>query len=223
MYVNDFDENGTLEQILCQFNGDKSYPMILRHDLVARLPFLKGKYLEYERYKEQTIEDIFSKEQLKHAARLEAKLFESSVFINDKKGGFTRQSLPLQAQFSPINAISCKDYDGDGKKDLLVGGNFYEVKPEAGMYDASYGLLLKGDAKGGFTALPPTKTGIFVKGAVKNIITVQEKENEKIVFILNNAAPVMLQPNNKIKKAALERAAGKRVSNITKNKSSKSF
>jgi len=45
MYVNDFDQNGTLEQIICTYNGDKSYPMALRHDLLQQLPLLKKKYL----------------------------------------------------------------------------------------------------------------------------------------------------------------------------------
>jgi len=197
MYVNDFDENGKMEQIVCQFNGNKSYPMILRHDLVALLPFLKGKYLKYDRYKEQTIEDIFSKEQLKKAIKLEANLFESSIFSNNKNGSFTRQSLPLEAQFSTIYGISSEDYDGDKKNDLLLGGNFYESKPEVGTYDASYGLLLKGDGQGNFTPLLPLESGIFVKGPVRDIVSIKHKETERVVFVLNNSAPVIFQSNNK--------------------------
>ena len=41
MYVSDFDENGTIEQIVCCYNGDKQYPMALRHDLMGVLPYLK--------------------------------------------------------------------------------------------------------------------------------------------------------------------------------------
>jgi hypothetical protein len=207
MYVNDFDENGTIEQIVCQFNGDKSYPMILRHDLVAILPFLKGKYLEYDRYKEQTIDDIFSKEQLKNAKKLEANLFESSVFVNNKNGGFNRQPLPPEAQFSPIYGITWLDYDGDGKKDLLLGGNFYESKPEVGSYDASYGLLLKGDDNGAFTSLSSMRSGILVKGAVRDIIPIKHNGTERIIFILNNASPVIFQSNSKIKKGRPEKGS----------------
>ena len=32
LYINDFDQNGTAEQIVCTYNGDQSYPMALRHD-----------------------------------------------------------------------------------------------------------------------------------------------------------------------------------------------
>ena len=50
MYVNDFDENGTVEQIVCCYNGDKQYPVALRHDLLAVIPSLKKKFLKYSDY-----------------------------------------------------------------------------------------------------------------------------------------------------------------------------
>ncbi len=202
MYVNDFDDNGTIEQIVCQYNGNKSYPMVLRHDLVALLPFLKGKYLKYDRYKEQTINDIFSKDQLKNAVKLEAFLFESSVFINNKNGTFTRKALPAEAQLSPVYGIVCNDYDGDGKKDLLLGGNFYAAKPEVGIYDASYGLFLNGDGKGNFNAVTSASSGINVKGEVRNIVEIQSKKGQKkLVFLLNNEAPVIYRTRDKKKTA----------------------
>ena len=148
MYVSDFDENGSVEQMISCYNGDKAYPMALRHDLVGVLPYLKKKYLKYDSYKEQTIEDIFTKEQLSKAVKLEAKEMRSSVLINNRNGTFTIKPLPTEAQLSPVNGITVNDYDGDGKADILLGGNFYQSKPEAGIYDASYGLLLKGDGKG---------------------------------------------------------------------------
>ncbi|HVG17330.1 MAG TPA: VCBS repeat-containing protein, partial [Chitinophagaceae bacterium] len=101
MFVNDFDGNGKLEQIVSQHEGSKSYPMVLRHDLVALLPGLKSKYLKYERYKQQTIEDIFTKSELKNAIKLEAYTLETTVFINNQKGGFIKKPLPLEAQFAP--------------------------------------------------------------------------------------------------------------------------
>ncbi|MEX2234468.1 MAG: VCBS repeat-containing protein, partial [Cyclobacteriaceae bacterium] len=38
MYVNDFDQNGAIEHLICTFNGEKSYSLILRHDLVSQIP-----------------------------------------------------------------------------------------------------------------------------------------------------------------------------------------
>jgi len=61
--------------------------------------------------------------------------------------------LPIEAQLAPIYASLAGDFDGDGKIDLVVAGNFYGVTPREGRYDASYGLLLHGDGHGGFTAV----------------------------------------------------------------------
>ena len=186
MYVSDFDENGSVEQVITCYNGDKAYPMALRHDLVAVLPYLKKKYLKYESYKEQTIDDIFTKDQLAKAVKLEAKEMRSSVLLNNRNGTFTLKPLPTEAQFSTVSGIAVSDYDGDGKQDILLGGNFYQSKPEVGIYDASYGLLLKGDGKGNFKAMNANKSGFFLKGAVRDIITIKSKKKDLVIVARNN-------------------------------------
>jgi hypothetical protein len=191
MYVSDFDENGSVEQIITCYNGDKAYPMALRHDLVGVLPYLKKKYLKYESYKEQTIEDIFKPEQLKKATKLEAREMRSSVLMNTKNGKFSMKPLPTEAQFTVLYGMTAGDYDGDGKLDLLVAGNLYQSKPETGISDAGYGLLLKGDGKGNFTGIKEQQSGVLVKGAVRNILQVKAGGKQLTVFALNNAAPVL--------------------------------
>ena len=187
MYVSDFDENGSVEQVITCYNGEKSYPMSLRHDLVQALPYLKKKYLRYADYKLQTIEDIFTEGLLKKAERLDAYELKSCVFINDKKGGFRCQPLNKEAQLSPLYAIAVKDVDGDAKMDLVVGGNFYESKPEVGIYDASYGLVLKGDGNGNFTALKAGQSGINIKGAVRDLVWLNHKGHPLVIIAKNNA------------------------------------
>ena len=135
------------------------------------------------------MEDIFSKEQLSKATKLDASTMESSVFINNKNGTFFRKRLPTEAQLSPIYGIAVDDFDGDGNKDILMGGNFYESKPEVGIYDASYGTLLKGDGKGSFTAMHAQQSGINVRGAVRDINLISVNKKRVVMFALNNAAP----------------------------------
>ena len=67
MYVSDFDLNGTVEQIICTYDGDKSYPLALKHDLTKEIPALEKKYPKYEMFKNQQIADIFTPEQLNNA------------------------------------------------------------------------------------------------------------------------------------------------------------
>jgi hypothetical protein len=70
--------------------------------------------------------------------------------------------------------------------DLLVGGNFYESKPEVGIYDASYGLLLKGDGRGGWTPVPAARSGFFIKGAVRDIAPLKVGDRRSVVVARNN-------------------------------------
>ena len=58
------------------------------------------------------------------------------------------QALPLEAQLSPVFGIVVDDFDGDNKKDIWLGGNFYALKPQAGRHNASKGVLLKQVANG---------------------------------------------------------------------------
>lgn len=188
MYVNDFDNNGTVEHLICSFNGDKSYPMILRHDLVAQVPSLKKKYLKYETFKDQTITDIFSPQQLANALELKVHEMRSSVAINNGKGGFTLRALPVEAQFSPMYGIEIVDVDKDGNLDLVTGGNLFNVKPEVGRYDGSYGLVLKGDGQGNFRSISARESGLHVEGEVRDIVTVDTRKGKIIVISRNNDA-----------------------------------
>lgn len=193
MFVSDFDQNGTIEQIICTYQGDKNYPMVLRHDLVAHIPSLKKKYLKYENYKDQTVEDVFGAEQLKRAVELKVFNLSTSVLMNEGNGKFSLKALPTEAQFSPVFGINILDVDGDDKLDILLGGNLYGAKPEAGRYDASFGTTLKGDGRGGFVPLKAVTSGLKIDGEIRDIITIRGKEQELIVISRNNADIVTLK------------------------------
>jgi hypothetical protein len=196
MYTEDFDNNGTVEQVITCYNGDSSYPVSLRHDLVGALPYLKKKYLKYADYQHEKIENIFTADQLERAVKGEAEMMESSVLINKGNGTFSVKALPREAQLSPVYGIACGDYDGDGKTDILVGGNFYESKPEAGIYDASYGLLLKGDGQGNFRSLKAQQSGISIRGAIRDIIPLTIGRKKVILYAANNSSIKILGYSN---------------------------
>jgi hypothetical protein len=185
LYIHDFDQNGTIEQILCQYNGDKSYPFILRHDLVLQMPILKKKYLKYNSYKNQQITDIFDKPLLASALKLQANTLETVVYLNTGKGSFTKIPLPVEAQFSPVYAISINDFDGDNQLDILLGGNLYQSKPEVGRYDASYGLYLKGNGKGDFKPILAKDSGFKLKGQARGFSMVSVN-NKPVLIVANN-------------------------------------
>jgi enediyne biosynthesis protein E4 len=186
MYVSDFDNNGSVEQVITCYNGDSSYPMALRHDLVNVLPYLKKRYLRYNAYQGQKINDIFTAEQMKQALELTVTELKTCVMLNDGKGSYKKIALPIEAQISCISGISVADYNNDGKPDILMGGNFYESKPEVGIYDGSYGVLLAGDGTGEFNAVPAFESGIYIRGAVRDIKLVRSGKNKIAVMAVNN-------------------------------------
>jgi len=195
MYINDFDKNGTVEQIVCTFNGDKSYPLTLRHDLTVQIPSLKKKFLKYESFKDQTITDIFTPQEMEKAMKLEVYELSSSILINDGQGGLSLKPLPIEAQFSMTYAIAVEDFDHDGNLDLVLGGNLYSVKPEVGRYDASYGTFLKGDGKGNFVSVPSGKSGLFLDGEVRDLTTIEVGGQKYLLAARNKDTMVSLKVN----------------------------
>ena len=186
-YVNDFDNNGSIEQIVCNYNESKSYPLVLRHDLIKQLPHLKKKYVYYTNYKGQTIEDIFTSEELKNSIVHEVTMLESILLINNGDASFKIKPLPTESQFAPIYAISASDFDKDGVIDLVLGGNLYNVKPEIGSYDASYGQFLKGTGNGDFTVYSTGESGLFLDGEIRDFKIFSHKQNDLLLVSKNNS------------------------------------
>lgn len=186
MYVNDFDLNGSAEQIISTYDGERSYPLALKHDLTRQIPDMEKKYPTYESYKDQQITDMFPPELLKNSIQLDAFLLETSLFINDGNGNFSRKPLPVEVQFSPVFAAKAEDYNEDGIIDILLGGNLFSVKPEVGRYDASYGSLLIGDGKGGFRNVPAKVSGFHLEGEIRDILKIKTSKDNILVVSRSN-------------------------------------
>ncbi|HAM09496.1 MAG TPA: hypothetical protein DCP74_04280 [Bacteroidales bacterium] len=191
MYVNDFDLNGNIDQLICLYDGDKSYPLVLKHDLTKQIPSLERRYPKYEIYKDQQIQDIFAPDQLKNSVQLNAYLLETSLFLNNGSGEFTTKSLPAEVQFSPVYAAETGDYNGDGFTDILLGGNLFNVKPEVGRYDASYGAFLAGNGKGGFAFVPSGIAGFHLDGEIRDILEINTGTS-RILLVARSNGPVQI-------------------------------
>jgi len=192
MHVNDFDQNGSVEQIICVYTGEKSLPLALRHDLVKQLPGLKKKYLKYESYVDQTIEDLFTEAQRQNMITLKATEMRSMVLLNNQ-GKFDLLPLPTKAQMAPIFGIETMDVNGDGQLDILLGGNLYNVKPEVGRYDATDGMVLLGNGDGTFKVMDDNQSGFVAKGEIRAIKSLNIGGKKSILVARNNDRPVIFQ------------------------------
>ncbi len=189
LYVADFDQNGQMECVPTYYKPDgKEYPWHLRGDLVAQIPTLKKKFLRYDAYAGKTISEVFSQDQLKQALQLSVEQTQSCIFYNDGKGNFDMQPLPLQAQLAPVFGILVTDINGDGINDLIMGGNFYGLKPDIGRLDASYGVTLMGTSNNSFNFLPPKESGFFIQGEIRDIKSIATKNGNYVLVARNNDA-----------------------------------
>jgi hypothetical protein len=193
MYVKDFDGSGVAKQIISVFNHGTSYPIALRDEIVKALPYLKQRYPRYADYAGQTVTDIFSPAELSGATFKQARTLATALARNNGDGSFTLVPLPLEAQLAPVYGILAGDFDGDGKVDLLLAGNFDGVQPSIGRMSASYGLMLRGDGKGGFTPVPVAESGFFVPGQARDIKRVRTRRGDLYVVTRNNDRPLIFR------------------------------
>ena len=192
LYVNDFDNNGTVEQILTRYYDGKELPLHLRTDLVLQLPYLKKKYLRFSNYQNQGISDIFTKEQISSSLQLKAFNLSSSILLNQGGKKFIQKPLPAEAQFSPVYSLLVDDFNKDGHLDILLGGNQSKAKPETGIYQGSYGLLLKGLGNGEFIPQKQKDSGLFIKGEIRSLTSIRIKDKLHVIVGKNNDFPVFL-------------------------------
>jgi hypothetical protein len=186
MYVNDFDLNGTVEQIICMYKGDTLYPAVLKDDLIKQIPSLASRYPKYSDYKSQKIEDIFPKQILDRSVVLKSNIMASCEMINTINNKFSLIPMPVETQLSPVYAIFADDFDNDRFNDVLIGGNKYLCKPQTGIYDAGYGLLIRGTNAGKLRPVPADSSGFYIKGQVRDLKELRIKDKKIITVARNN-------------------------------------
>ena len=191
MYVKDFDQNGKSDIVLNWYPPleDQAWPFAGKLDMTQQLPSLKKKALKFEDYARLTYETMFDEAQRKGALGHKANWLQTSVIWNEPDT-FRLEALPLEAQVAPAFGIVADDFDGDGAKDIWLGGNFYGLKPEVGRHDSSRGVFLKGDGKGAFTSLSPAESGIYLPGEVRDAVVFKTKNGSGILVSRTNAEAV---------------------------------
>ncbi len=182
----DFDNNGAIEPIMSYTKNGKLYPFPGRDALMKQIPKIKKNYPRYAMYGKATVEEIFTKDAVQSAQRLDAKTFYTSYFENNGKGNFTAKNFPMEAQMAPVNNLLAEDFNSDGHLDILMIGNKYGAEPETGVYDASSGTLLLGDGKGDFKAANNNEIGLWANKEARDIEAIKLANGKTVYLIANN-------------------------------------
>jgi hypothetical protein len=187
MYLNDFDNNGSLDQVICSYQNGISYPVASLDELTSQIPVLEKKFTSYSDFAGKTAQEIFGINAINQSELKRAVLLESCLFLNNGNGAFDIEKLPVLAQVSPVRDILAHDFDHDGKMDLILGGNDYFVRPSMGRYDASYGWCLSGDSGHVYKSLMPAASGLKIRGDARKIVQLKVLGKYYLVAAVNDS------------------------------------
>jgi len=191
LYTKDFDENGSLDPLIGQFflnkaGERKSYPLHTRDDVMKQIVKVKSRYVKYAEFGQVTFPELMQSE-LDSGDYLQVNHLQSSYLENKGNGEFELKPLPQAAQIAPIQDFLVEDLNGDGHLDALLSGNNFTCESNNGWYDAFNGLLLQGDGKGNFEAVPTSKSGFYVPFDGRDIIQIKDRNGQKTILVGQNS------------------------------------
>ncbi|MBM1104755.1 VCBS repeat-containing protein [Aurantibacter crassamenti] len=190
LWINDFDNNGTIEQIVTLSIAGKDYPILQKKEITGQLTSLKNRNLKASDYAKRTIQELFSKAVIDQSIVKQVNTAASVIAVNEGEGKFTIKRLPSRSQFSCICSINCIDINNDGNLDLIMGGNNFEFKPQYSRLDANYGNVLLGNGKLDFEWQNYDESGFFIREEIKHLAEVKDKNGKRfIVTAINESKP----------------------------------
>ena len=193
LYVGDFDQNGLTDKILTKTVHQQTVPVFLKREFMEQFPQLKKENLKHEEYAKRSVSDLFDSSILKKGEHHSMTYRSSVIAWHTGKKGWTVEKLPARAQFSCINAIQVIDVNQDGRKDLVMAGNFHHFIPQLGRLDGDCGTVLVQGKDRTWKALAPGASGVMIRGEIRHMETIQVGGKEVLLAIRNEAAPIALK------------------------------
>ncbi len=202
VYSGDLDASGTNDIVLAKTTDNSELPVRGRECSSQQCPVILDKFPTYKAFAEADLERIYGPERLKNAVQYAATEFKSVILSNDGKGSFTASFLPNAAQLFPIRDFVVADFNGDGKKDMVVAGNMYGAEVETVRYDAGVGMLLLGDGELRFTPRSVQQSGIFAPYDTRHVLPIRVgADHAPGILFVNNNGPVQLFLPSAVRKA----------------------
>jgi hypothetical protein len=183
LFINDFDKNGSYEQIICYKINNKFFPILDKDELISQIPSLKKELLYYEDYSNASIDQIFDKTLLEESIILDLQTLESAIYLNNGQE-FEKFSLPSEINYSPVFDVTSYELS-DKKISVLMGGNQYLVKPQFGRYDASKGWIININTEDGKLKVTDLKT-LNIEGQIRKFGLINNRDNKILITAIND-------------------------------------
>jgi hypothetical protein len=196
LWINDFDQNGSIDKILTYTIDEEDKPAFLKFDLEEQIPGIKKQSLKNETYSKKSIQQLFSKETIEKCSVKKVNYSSSCIALNEGNGNFKIRKLPARAQLSCINICHIMDVNKDSHPDLILGGNQFGFLPQFERLDASLVDVLLNDGKGNFSWQEEKRTGLGLKGEVRDIQAVKTTTSDCLLILQNNGYPVLTKINH---------------------------
>ena len=193
LYVGDFDQNGITDKVLTYTVDAKDKPVFLKRDLEDAMPFLKKNNLKHADYATKSVQELFPSQILNKAIVRQFNYMPSCVAINKGNGEFDVRELPPMVQLSSMNVIHCIDVNDDDHIDIVSGGNQFEFIPQLETLDASSGDILINDGRGNFKWMEPAKSGLNLRGELRDIAELRSRKKTFLLFLQNDEYPLLYE------------------------------
>ncbi len=192
LYVSDYDKNGQTDQLLSYTANGKEYPFLAKDEVERSLPLLKKHYLLYAEYAGEVMKDVFYG-WIDTIKPLRAERLGSAVCYGDGKGAFSVNDLPAELQLAPVFSFQKIPGTTGNENTYISGGNFFDVIPYEGRYDAQP-LALFSVSKAGKFNVPRQPQLAGIKGQVRDVKWLQSGTKPAIMIVArNNDSPTFFR------------------------------
>lgn len=192
IFCGDFDKNGSLDAVLCQYEQDKIYPLLYRDRLLDQMVFLKKKFTRFEPYANSTLQEVFTPEQLSSATHYKANDLASKVLISEQGKHFRMVDLPPCSQLSFVTG-SAKVYIKERNKNyVLTVGNSYNTDAQFGRHDSSHGCLCEIQKDENFNQSPTSTISLNLAGDIRKVVPLHTSSGTKYLIGRNNGPCTLL-------------------------------